>query len=95
MRPSTDPVERRSHAREVARGALALVEAELVTPYDGRPGRGERLRVRRTLAGRAPARRRGGERSAPDALERSLQRLDSERKRVDHRRQNQARERER
>jgi hypothetical protein len=39
----------------VARGALALVEVELVSPYDRRLGRGERLRVRRTLAGRAPA----------------------------------------
>src|SRR5688572_5715440 len=55
IRPPTDPAQRRAHAREVSRGALALVEVELVTPYDGRLGRGERLRVRRTLAGRAPA----------------------------------------
>ncbi|HET9640598.1 MAG TPA: hypothetical protein VFP12_15470 [Allosphingosinicella sp.] len=54
IRPPTDPAERRAHAREVARGALALVEVELVAPYDSRLG-GERLRVRRTLAGRAPA----------------------------------------
>ena len=53
--PPTDPVERRAHAREVARGALALVEVELVTPYDARLSRGERLRVRRIAAGRAPA----------------------------------------
>ena len=52
--PPTDPAQRRAHAREVARGALALVEVELTLPYDERLGRGERLRVRRTLAGRAP-----------------------------------------
>lgn len=55
IRPPTDPAQQRVHAREVARGALALVEVELVSPYDARLGRGERLRVRRTLAGRAPA----------------------------------------
>jgi hypothetical protein len=53
--PPTDPAQQRERAREVARGALALVEVELVSPYDQRLGRGERLRVRRTLAGRAPA----------------------------------------
>ncbi|HYI41195.1 MAG TPA: hypothetical protein VE053_12845 [Allosphingosinicella sp.] len=55
IRPPTDPGQQRVHAREVARGALALVEVDLVAPYDARSGRGERLRVRRTLAGRAPA----------------------------------------
>ncbi|HYW17499.1 MAG TPA: hypothetical protein VE891_15280 [Allosphingosinicella sp.] len=55
IRPPTDPAQQRVHAREAARGAMALVEVELVAPYDGRLGRGERLRVRRTLAGRAPA----------------------------------------
>jgi hypothetical protein len=55
MRPPTDPAQQRAQAREVARGALALVEVELAAPYDQRLGRGERLRVRRTLAGRAPA----------------------------------------
>lgn len=53
IRPPTDAGERRAQAREVARGALALVEVELVAPYGN--GGGERLRVRRTLAGRAPA----------------------------------------
>lgn len=55
IRPPTDPAQQRVHARQVAKGALALVEVELVAPYDQRLGRGERLRVRRTLAGRAPA----------------------------------------
>lgn len=55
IRPPTDPAQQRVHARQVARGALALVEVELDSPYDERLGRGERLRVRRTLAGRAPA----------------------------------------
>ena len=53
--PPEDPVARRTLAREIAQRALALVEVELVAPYGAQPGRGERLRVRRTLAGRAPA----------------------------------------
>lgn len=52
--PPRDAAQRRALARDIATGALALVEVELVTPYE-RPGRGERLRVRRMLAGRAPA----------------------------------------
>jgi hypothetical protein len=55
VRPPADPAQQRIHAREAARGALALVEVELAAPYDARRGRGERLRVRRTLAGRAPS----------------------------------------
>ncbi len=55
VRPPADPAQQRIHARDAARGALALVEVELVSPYDARRGRGERLRVRRILAGRAPA----------------------------------------
>jgi hypothetical protein len=53
--PATDPAQQRVHARGVSQGALALVEVELVEPYDVQSGRGERLRVRRTLAGRTPA----------------------------------------
>jgi hypothetical protein len=53
--PPTDAAERQQLARDVAAGAVALVEVELASPYDARTGRGERLRVRRTLAGRAPA----------------------------------------
>src|SRR5687768_8740965 len=53
--PPIDPAQQRIHARQAAKGALALVEVELAAPYDERLGRGERLRVRRTLAGRAPA----------------------------------------
>ena len=51
--PPRDAAERQRLAREVARGASALVEVELATPYDRRTGRGERLHVRRVLAGRA------------------------------------------
>lgn len=47
--------ERQRLVREVSRRAVALVEVEVVSPYDERTGRGERLRVRRTFAGRAPA----------------------------------------
>jgi len=54
MRTPSDPAQRRAMAREIATGALALVEVEVAAPYE-RPGRGERLRVRRTLAGHAPA----------------------------------------
>ena len=53
--PPTDASERRRLAREVAHEAVALVEVEVVSTYDTRTGRGERLTVRRTLAGRAPA----------------------------------------
>jgi hypothetical protein len=55
IRPPDDPAQQRAHARETAKGALALVEVELAAPYDARRGRGERLRVRRILAGRAPS----------------------------------------
>ncbi|HEX8262519.1 MAG TPA: hypothetical protein VF547_06570 [Allosphingosinicella sp.] len=52
--PPDTEAGRQRLAREIAQGASALVEVELVRPYDDRTGRGERLRVRRTLAGRAP-----------------------------------------
>jgi hypothetical protein len=47
----TDPARRNALAREFARDAVALVEVELIAPHDRRRGRGEQLRVRRTLAG--------------------------------------------
>jgi len=53
MQVPRDPAQRTAMARQVAADAVALVEVELIAPYE-RPGRGERLRVRRTLAGRAP-----------------------------------------
>ncbi|HYI47442.1 MAG TPA: hypothetical protein VEX35_03155 [Allosphingosinicella sp.] len=53
MMTPTDPAVRAALAREVARDAIALVEVELVAPYDERRGRGEQLRIRRTLAGGA------------------------------------------
>lgn len=47
------PEESRAHAREVAPGIVAIVEAEAVTEY--RPGTGgEQVRVNRTLFGSAP-----------------------------------------
>src|SRR5687767_4151218 len=51
--PPETEAGRQRLAREVAQGASALVEVELARRYDERTGRGERLRVRRTLAGRA------------------------------------------
>jgi len=53
--PPKDSAARRALAKDVAIDALALVEVELVAPYDGRRARGERLRVLRTLAGQAGA----------------------------------------
>ena len=50
-----DPQELRKLARDGARDAIALVEVEVVSAYDPLWKRGEQLRVRRTLAGRAPA----------------------------------------
>jgi len=51
----SDAAERAGLARDVADGAVALVEVELDRPYGAAPGRGERLRVVGTLAGAAPA----------------------------------------
>ncbi len=50
----TDAAERQSIASDVATGALALVEVELVRAYDQVSGRGEGLRVVQTIAGTAP-----------------------------------------
>ena len=50
-----DPQELRRFARDSARDAIALVEVDVVSAYDALWKRGEKLRVRRTLAGRAPA----------------------------------------
>jgi len=49
-----DPVELRRIATESAEGAIALVEAEALTSFAA-TGKGERMRVVRTLAGSAPA----------------------------------------
>ena len=48
-----DEASRQRIAADIAKEASALVEVELASPYDPRTGRGERLRVRRVLAGRA------------------------------------------
>lgn len=48
-----DESERQALAARIAKESTGLVEVELVSPYDPRTGRGERLRVRRVLAGRA------------------------------------------
>lgn len=53
LAPPDDPVLLRRFAAESAKGAVALVEVEVLTTY--RPGESERLRVTRTLAGSAPA----------------------------------------
>ena len=45
--------ERRALAARIASEATALVEVDLVSPYDPKSRRGERLRVRRVLAGQA------------------------------------------
>jgi hypothetical protein len=48
-----DEAARHALATRIASETTALVEVELVSPYDPRTGRGEKLRVRRVLAGRA------------------------------------------
>jgi hypothetical protein len=48
-----DEASRQRIAADIAREASALVEVELASGYDPRTRRGERLRVRRVLAGRA------------------------------------------
>jgi hypothetical protein len=53
MRPSS-PEEVQRLARDVAQGAIALVEVDVLSAYDRRRSRGEQVRVRRVLAGRAP-----------------------------------------
>ena len=49
-----DPAELRGFAADVAKDAVALVEAEAVTSFEA-TRTGERMRVVRTLAGNAPA----------------------------------------
>ena len=50
-----DPVELRRYAAQSAEKALALVEVEVVSPYNHATGEGEVMRVVRTFAGQAPA----------------------------------------
>ena len=50
-----DTAEARRHAREVLRGAAAVVEVDVLSDYDEKRRAGEEVRVRRLLAGRAPA----------------------------------------
>lgn len=52
MRPSS-PEEVQRLARDVSVGAVALVEVEVLAPFIVPHGRGEQMRVRRILAGRA------------------------------------------
>lgn len=53
MAPS--PAEAGFLARSTLQGAVAIVEADVLTSYDERTRTGERLRVRRLLWGRAPS----------------------------------------
>jgi hypothetical protein len=49
------PEEARATAREVVKEAVAIVEVQVLSGYDERWRKGERVEVRRTLFGRAPA----------------------------------------
>jgi hypothetical protein len=49
-----DVAEARKFAREVVRGAAAVVEVDVLSNYDSKRRTGEEVRVRRVLAGRAP-----------------------------------------
>ena len=48
-----DPAELKRFAAEAAADAVALVEVEIVRPYDHATGQGEVMRVIRTIAGEA------------------------------------------
>ena len=50
------PEQSRPAAREAVRNASAIVEVDVLSGYDQQYRRGERVTVRRTLFGRAPAR---------------------------------------
>jgi hypothetical protein len=52
--PAETQAELKRYGTEIGKKAVALVEAEALTAYERR-GRGERMRVIRTLAGTAPA----------------------------------------
>ena len=48
-----DPAQLREFAGDAANGAIAIIDAEALTAFQ--PGSGERMAVRRTLAGSAPS----------------------------------------
>ena len=52
--PSPWTPQARTFAREAVRNAVAIVDVEVLSAYDQRRGRGERVRVTRTQYGRAP-----------------------------------------
>jgi len=49
-----DPAQMRQLADEIAQGAVAVVDVDVRAAYNPRTRRGELMRVRETLAGRAP-----------------------------------------
>ena len=51
---TNDPVELRKFAQDSVGGAIALVELEAIASYDPMKDEGEKVRVVRTLAGKAP-----------------------------------------
>jgi hypothetical protein len=71
--PPTSRAQAEQMAGAIARQAVAFVEVDVLSAYDPRTGAGERMRVRRTLGGRAPAsfqlERRGPPSSASCHLE--------------------------
>lgn len=65
--PSRDPAEIRSMAEDMARSGVALVEVEVLSGYDARRNVGERMRVRRLIAGSAPRTFRVARRGQPQS----------------------------
>jgi hypothetical protein len=61
------PEETRGMARETVRQAVAIVDVQVLSDYDERMRQGERVQVRRTLFGRAPASFRVYRRGAPNS----------------------------
>jgi len=52
--PAETPEQSREAARQVLKGAVAIVEAEVLAGYDRRLRRGEQVRAVKTLFGKAP-----------------------------------------
>ena len=62
-----DPAQMRQLANELAQGAVALVDVDVRSGYNPRTRRGELMRVRQTVAGRAPRDFRIARQGAPSS----------------------------
>lgn len=65
--PPLNAADERASADRIANGAVALVEVDVLSPYDRRRRRGELMRVRNVLAGRSTPTFRLSRLRAPDS----------------------------